>query len=112
MQKAMDETERRRVMQEAHNKANGIVPVGVVKSVEDILEATYAPGGAPGLRRKIADSHGAYHVTREDLSPKAMAKKLKVLEEVMMQHAKNLEFEDAARVRDEMAVLKDQALMS
>ncbi len=112
MQKAMDETDRRRALQVEHNKANNIVPIGVVKSVQDILESTYAPGGAPGVRRKVAESKGGYHVKAEDLSPKAMAKKLKVMEELMLQHAKNLEFEDAARVRDEMAALRDQALLS
>ncbi len=112
MQKAMDETERRRERQLAHNKAEGIVPKGVVKSVEDILESTYAPGGQVGIKRRVAESKGEYHPSKADLSPKAMAKRLKRLEEQMMKHAKNLEFEEAAKVRDEMKVLKEQALLS
>jgi len=111
MQRAMDETERRRAKQEAFNKIHGITPKGIVKSVEDILEASYAPGSQSSSRKKIAEAKARYQVSALSLTPKVMAQKVKVLEEEMMAHAKNLEFEDAAKVRDEITALKRQSLL-
>ena len=110
MQRAMDETERRRDKQKAHNKAHGIVPKGVKKSVADILEGAYlVPGKAKG--RKVAEPKGKYLVDVEKMTPKQLSSALKDLEEKMINHAKNLEFEQAANVRDQIKSLKDAAFM-
>lgn len=103
MKRAMDETERRRSKQVAYNKEHGIVPKTVKKSVKDILEGAY-PGGMKGVKKvgKVADEMAEYH----HLSPKEMGKKLQQLEQQMYQHARDLEFEEAAAVRDQIASLK------
>ena len=103
MRRAMDETERRRSKQIAYNKEHGIVPKTVKKSVKDILEGAY-PGGMKGMKKvsKVADEMAEYH----HLSPKEMGKKLQQLEQQMYQHARDLEFEEAAAVRDQIASLK------
>ncbi len=103
MQRAMDETERRREKQIAYNEEHGIVPKTVKKSVTDILEGAY-PGGMKGVKKvgKVADEMAEY----ARLSPKEMGKKLEQLEQQMYQHARDLEFEEAAAVRDQIAALK------
>ena len=103
MKRAMDETERRRSKQVAYNEEHGIVPKTVKKSVKDILEGAY-PGGMKGIKKvgKVADEMAEYH----HLSPKEMGKKLQQLEQQMYQHARDLEFEEAAAVRDQIASLK------
>ncbi|MCG8670912.1 MAG: excinuclease ABC subunit UvrB [Pseudomonadales bacterium] len=112
MQRAMDETERRRDKQIAFNEEHGITPEGVKKSVEDILEASYAPGSKRTNDRKRGGSvkekaPADYH----SLNPKEMAQEIAKLEEQMYQHAKNLEFEEAARLRDQIEKMRDQALI-
>jgi excinuclease ABC subunit B len=103
MKRAMDETDRRREKQVAYNREHGIVPKTVKKSVKDILEGAY-PGGMKGLKKvgKVADDLASY----SGLSPKEMGKKLEQLEQQMYQHARDLEFEEAAAVRDQIATLK------
>ena len=102
MQRAMDETERRRAKQIAFNLEHGITPQGIRKSVEDILDAGYAriPGARPGTR-KVAEAPATY------LSPEMAAKKIKKLEQEMYAKSRNLEFEEAARLRDELAKLRE-----
>ena len=115
MKKAIDETARRRKIQQAYNQEHGIEAKGIVKSVADIMEgARYTPGRKSGSRgRKVAEPKIAdYADDALDLSPKALAKHIKKLEQQMHQHAKDLEFEDAARVRDELRKLKNQAFAS
>ena len=87
----------------AYNKEPGIVPKTVKKSVSDILEGAY-PGGMKGMKKvgKVADDLAEY----SGLSPKEMGKKLEQLEQQMYQHARDLEFEEAAAVRDQIAALK------
>ncbi|MDT4328864.1 excinuclease ABC subunit UvrB [Methylomonas sp. MS20] len=104
MQQAIDETERRRDKQTAFNAEHGIQPRTVFKSVTDILELSIpgAGGSISHARAKAAEPAGEY----KSLTPKQAAKTLKQLEEKMFQHAKNLEFEEAARIRDQLRLLQ------
>ena len=112
MQRALDETERRRIKQIAFNEEHGISPEGVRKSVEDILEASYAPGSKRGGdRKKSAGVRERRTREYEVLDPKNMAKEIARLEEQMYQHAKNLEFEEAARLRDRIESLREHSLI-
>ena len=103
MQLAMDETERRRAKQQAFNLEHNIKPRSVKKSVNDIMELTIPGAGSSG-RLKVAEPASEYLVS----DPKQVAKSLKQLEDKMYQHAKNLEFEEAARVRDQIKNLQAQ----
>lgn len=107
MRRALDETERRRNRQIAHNLKHGITPQSILKSVADIMEGANpaAPGGA---RRgsKVAEPTADYSL----LSPSQVVKRMKKLEQQMYEHARNLEFEDAARLRDEIHRLREQGL--
>jgi len=103
MKRAIGETERRRAKQIAHNEAHGITPRGVVKRIKDIIDGVYDAGEVR------AELHAAEERARyEDMSEKQVAKEIKRLEKQMLDHAKNLEFEKAAQVRDQLAELKRQ----
>ena len=105
MQRAMDETRRRREKQIAYNKAHNITPIGIKKSVKDILEATIPGAGlAVAKNRKVAEEAGRYEV----MTRKELEQKIKTLEEQMYSHAQNMEFEEAARLRDEIKVLQEK----
>ena len=107
MRRAIDETERRRARQIAFNEAHGITPRGVEKAVHDILESGYP--GVPGKAKqyaKVADEIAEYM----GMSAKELEKQVKALEEKMYQHARNLEFEEAAKVRDTIRKLQEQNL--
>lgn len=116
MQRALDETERRREKQIAFNEEHGITPQGVKKSVEDILEAGAVPGAKLTKRkrdsRKVAEPSQDYLSDAQSMSPAELSKLLKKLEQEMQEHAKNLEFEAAAQVRDKLAELKQHAFVS
>jgi excinuclease ABC subunit B len=116
MQRAIDETDRRRERQIAYNTEHGIVPRGVTKAVADILEGAYSMPGTRSKRaakaRKVAEAPGAYRAKISALTPQQLAAEIKKMEEAMFQAAKNLEFEEAARLRDEVAALKYEALVS
>jgi excinuclease ABC subunit B len=104
MQRAIDETNRRRDKQVAHNKEFGITPATIVKQVADIMEAAYpAPKVARG---KAADKKGVY----EFLSPEQLLKRAAKLEKKMLKHARDLEFEEAAKLRDEIQGIRARAL--
>lgn len=97
MYRAMKETNRRREKQHEHNIANNITPFSVKKSVRDIMEGAYAGNTARGkLHPKTAEPHLEYLA----LSPEALTVKIKQLEKEMYDHAHNLDFEEAARIRD------------
>jgi excinuclease ABC subunit B len=114
MQRAMEETDRRRDKQISYNIEHGITPKGLHKTVTDIMEGARAPGAkskrgnAKGLR--VAEPVASYKNTIANMTPAERDKELKRLEEQMFQHAKNLEFEEAARLRDEIAALKYEML--
>ncbi len=112
MERAIAETDRRREKQESYNTEHGITPKGVEKAVTDILEGAYsAPGRGKSKARKVAEKKGSFAAEAASLTPEALARKIKQMEDTMYEHAKNLEFEDAARLRDELAELKQQAFL-
>ncbi|WP_444902725.1 excinuclease ABC subunit UvrB [Microbulbifer sp. CnH-101-E] len=106
MERALEETRRRREKQIAFNKEHGITPKGIRKSVADILEGAVAPG-VPKSKRKVAEGKGAYKVDDKPMSDKQRWARVAELENQMYEHAKNLEFESAAKLRDEIAHLKE-----
>ncbi len=107
MQRAMEETERRREKQEAFNREHGIVPTTVKKAVSDILEGAYGAAAANKRHRnKVAEESGQY----ASLSSEMLVKKIKQLEQQMFKHARELEFEEAAQLRDEIDELQKQEL--
>lgn len=107
MQRAMDETERRRAKQIAHNEANNITPMGIRKKISDIMEAI---PGSGGQYRKVAEKGGQYKTKRRD-PVVDLAQEIAQLESAMHQHAKNLEFEAAATTRDRIRELREQMLV-
>ncbi|MGZ9031085.1 MAG: helicase-related protein, partial [Burkholderiaceae bacterium] len=107
MKRAMDVTNRRREKQTAFNTEHGIVPRGVVKEVRELIDGVYDATGARE-ERKAASNVAEY----ETMSEKQVGKEIKRLEKLMFEHAKNLEFEKAARVRDQLALLKEQVFGS
>lgn len=111
MQRAIEETDRRREKQIAHNLKHGITPKGINKSIADIMEGSVTPGaGGRSARNKamaIAERSGKYSV---DANPKDIWKTIELMEKQMFQAAKDLEFEVAAKLRDEIEKLKHKAM--
>jgi excinuclease ABC subunit B len=103
MRQAMEETERRRVKQLAFNQEQGITPRGVVKRIKDIIDGVYNADDARA-ELKAAQERAKY----DDMPEKDLAKEIKRLEKQMLEAAKNLEFEKAAHLRDQLAHLKQQ----
>jgi excinuclease ABC subunit B len=106
MQRAMDETDRRREKQEAFNRDNNITPVGIVKRVTDVMDVGYGSN----FNQRQSHSDKVAEATKEysGLNAKQLDKALKKLENAMYEHAQNLEFEDAAKTRDKIALVKEQ----
>ncbi|WP_432379550.1 excinuclease ABC subunit UvrB [Duganella sp. P38] len=103
MERAIGETERRRAKQIAFNEANGITPRGVKKIIKDLIDGVYSEKGAKE-ELAVAQETAKY----ESMSEKQISKEIKRLEKAMLDHAKNLEFEKAAQVRDQLHHLKQQ----
>ncbi|MFT4672756.1 MAG: excinuclease ABC subunit B, partial [Pseudohongiellaceae bacterium] len=111
MQRAMDESNSRREIQVAHNKANGITPEGVKKKILDVMEGANTPAGKLMKTRGRSAMEKANAYSRLDLSdPKALQKEIVEMESKMYELAKNLAFEEAANTRDRIAELKNQLL--
>ncbi|QND84289.1 excinuclease ABC subunit UvrB [Chromobacterium vaccinii] len=104
MKKAMDETERRRAKQMAFNAEHGIIPRGVEKKIKDIIDGVYS---VEAERKKLVDEAKVAMMDEKTLS-----KEIKRLEKEMLEAARNLEFERAARIRDELKQLKEKAWLS
>ncbi len=104
MKRAIGETERRRNKQLAYNIAHQITPIGVSKRIKDLIEGVYDAGEA-AAERKAAQDEARY----EAMSEKQLAREIRALDKQMLEHARNLEFEKAAKARDELAELKRRA---
>jgi excinuclease ABC subunit B len=107
MKKAMGETERRRIKQLAHNEAMGITPKSIVKKVKDLIDGVYSEKS--GKEAERLEQAAMQKAKVEDMSEKDIARAIKQLEKQMMEHARNLEFEKAAQLRDQLTILKEQA---
>jgi len=103
MKRAMDETERRRNKQLAFNKENNITPIGVKKQIRELIDGVYKVDEARA-ELMAAQEQAKY----ESMSEKQVSKEIKRLEKLMFDHSKNLEFEKAAQVRDQLHLLKEQ----
>lgn len=114
MQRAMDETDRRRDLQIEHNKINNITAKGVVKSVQDIMEGAYTPGSGKNKGSKSgkkADQDNLDYTTDSELlNSKQLAKLIGKTEDAMYEASKNLKFEQAGRYRDQLHHLKIQMM--
>ena len=110
MQRAMDETDRRRAVQVEYNKTHSIMPRSIIKSVADIMEGAYAATGKNKRDRKVAEAEAGYNFdaleTMQDIN-----KELKRLEDKMHLHARNLEFEEAGQTRDQLVKLREKSLV-
>ncbi|MBC7701586.1 excinuclease ABC subunit UvrB [Aquabacterium sp.] len=107
MRKAMGETERRRHKQIEHNELNGITPKTVKKKVKDMIDGVMSNAAKDDLR--AAEALTASMADAPALNEKDLGKRIKQLEKQMLEHARNLEFEKAARLRDQLSLLKEQA---
>jgi excinuclease ABC subunit B len=104
MEKAIGETQRRRARQIEHNTLHGITPKSVVKRVRDLIDGVYSEKAGKELERLEMQ-----RIQLEDMSEKDISREIKRLEKQMMEHAKNLDFERAAQIRDQLSVLREQA---
>jgi excinuclease ABC subunit B len=103
MRKAIDETDRRREKQVVFNQEHGITPKSIQRDIQDIMEGAYSDKkGHEGGATKVAENRANYGA----LTPNQVAKQIKLLEKQMREHAKNLEFEQAAAVRDQILELE------
>jgi excinuclease ABC subunit B len=112
MQRAMDETERRRAKQLQFNIDHNITPKGVKKSVQDIMEGAYAPGSGKRRdsksRHQVKEQQAAYGIDTAHMTAKQISQEISKTEDAMFEAAKNLQFEQAAQYRDQLHELKTQ----
>jgi excinuclease ABC subunit B len=97
IKRAIGETDRRRAKQVGYNQQHGITPIGVIKRIKDLIDGVYETEDFAAAREEARF---------EAMSEKQISREIKVLEKKMLAHARNLEFEEAARVRDQLAELK------
>jgi excinuclease ABC subunit B len=107
MQRALDETDRRRRRQVEYNEEHGIIPRGIQKSVADIMEGARATAPMPAGRKRAGKGEPP---APADLRPETLVRQIKKLEAEMFKRARNLEFEQAAKLRDEIDRLKQLEL--
>ena len=116
MQRAIDTTEERRRIQVAFNKEHGITPAGIRKAVADIMEgASHAPGMSRRSYRdlaKVAEKGGDYLDRLARMNSAELAREINALQEKMYEHARNLEFEEAAKLRDQIHTINEQYVLS
>jgi excinuclease ABC subunit B len=105
MARAISETERRRIKQTQHNLEQGITPRSVQKRIKDLIDGVYSEKN--GAAQDLAAAQATAQT--QNLSEKDLGRHIKQLEKQMLEHARNLEFEQAARVRDQLALLREQA---
>ncbi|MDO9611993.1 MAG: excinuclease ABC subunit UvrB [Serpentinimonas sp.] len=108
MKRAIGETERRRTKQLAFNAAHGITPIGVVKRIKDLIDGVQSDKASEQAQRN--ELARVEQAEIEDMSEKDLARELKRLEKLMFEHARKLEFEQAAQARDRLTQLKDRVL--
>ena len=106
MRRAIEETQRRRAKQIAYNEAHGITPRTVQKAVRDIMEGAVPGGRGRRAERRVAEPRADYAA----LPPEQALKRIAELEKAMYEHAGNLEFEEAARIRDQIQAIRERAL--
>ncbi len=104
MNRSIDETSRRRDRQLEYNEEHNITPASIIKQVSDIMEAAYPVPGRG--RRRIAEDATPY----ESMTPEQLLKKAQKLEKTMLEHARDLEFEEAARLRDKIQKMREVGL--
>jgi excinuclease ABC subunit B len=104
MKKAIGETERRRAKQIAYNEEHGITPRSIVKQVRDLIDGVYSAKASREMEKQEMQ-----RALTHDMSEKDVAREIKRLDKQMLEHARNLEFEQAARTRDQLALIKEQA---
>ncbi|MFK7887248.1 MAG: excinuclease ABC subunit UvrB [Gammaproteobacteria bacterium] len=105
MRRAMDETQRRRDKQEAFNAEHGIEPKTIIKAVADVMQSGQGSGGKRPTR-KVAEQKARY----AKMPPEVLFRKIAKVEKQMLTHARNLEFEDAAKLRDQIALMRESGL--
>jgi len=109
MKKAMDVTEQRRLKQQAYNEQHGITPTTIRRAVTDVMDTGYRESSARAdKRRRVAEPSVDYNA----LSAKELDKLIKKMEQQMYQHAQNLEFEEAAQIRDRIQKIQAQTLIN
>jgi len=112
MKIAIDETDRRRAIQVEYNRKHGIVPKSITREIMDVMEGARSTDGESGRgrdkQRRVAEAGSDYVI----LDPTKLAAKLKQLESQMYQHARDLEFEQAGKIRDEMQRLRAASLQA
>ena len=116
MKRAIDTTEERRTIQQEFNITHNITPEGISKAVADIMEgSSHVPGSARRSYKdlaKVGEKGGDYHASLAAMTPAQLEKEIASLESKMFEHAKNLEFEEAAKVRDQINTINDQFVLS
>ncbi|HAO26386.1 MAG TPA: excinuclease ABC subunit B [Methylophaga sp.] len=106
MKRAIDETDRRREKQIAHNLKHGITPMGIIKSIRGGMDDSKSKKEEKLRFAEVAEEHAKY----ASLSPQQLAKRIQQIESAMYKHAQNLEFEEAAKLRDELDKVRKMAL--
>ena len=108
MERAIAETDRRRSKQEEYNRKHGITPKTIQKKVADIMDGAHDEGRQYDRRARVAEKKAAY----ADVTPENLGRTIAELEKKMFTHAENLEFEEAANIRDQSGRLTEQVLVS